>query len=139
MRIRVLGLIPYVVHYLRTESLIAYVVFSNGLLYHVAAPENVLIKWYDILCNTCMVIYVNMYVMNIYVFLWSCVAGGCFIWNSRYIKHKPLKAFFTSWVFGYPCTELYSCRTFNLKSLSNPSRRIFPFSTRSLMVIPNSS
>ena len=94
MRIRVLGLIPYVVHYLRTESLIAYAVFSNGLLYHVTAPENVLIKWYDILCNTCMVIYVNMHVMNLYVFLWSCVAGGCFIWNSRYIKHEPLKAFF---------------------------------------------
>lgn len=94
MRIRVLGLIPYVVHYLRTESLIAYVVFSNGLLYHVTAHENVLIKWYDILCNTCMVIYVNMYVMNIYVFFWSCTAGACFIWNSIYIKHEPLKAFF---------------------------------------------
>lgn len=94
MQIRVIGLIPYVIHYLRTESLIAYAVFSNGLLYHAIAPENVLIKWYDIFCNTCIVIYVNIYVMNLCVFLWSCTAGACFIWNSIYIKHEHLKAIF---------------------------------------------
>lgn len=94
MQVRLIGLIPYVVHYLRTESLIAYTVFTNGFLYHSLLPNNEWVKWYNIICNICMVIYVNIHVMNLYVFLWSFTAGACFIWNSVYIKHEPLKAFF---------------------------------------------
>jgi hypothetical protein len=92
MNIRVVGLVPYIVHYLRTESLIAYIVFNNGILFHVLAPTNIFIKWYDIICNSALIMYVNFNVVDYYVFLWSCIACTCFTWNSMYIKHEQLKA-----------------------------------------------
>jgi hypothetical protein len=93
MNIRAFGLIPYIVHYLRTESFIAYIVFHNGLLFHVVAPTNTIVKWYDITCNSVFVVYVNAYVLNFYVFMWTCIACTCFMWNSIYTKHEQLKAF----------------------------------------------
>lgn len=92
MNIRAIGLVPYIVHYLRTESLIAYIVLYNGLLFHVLAPTNNFIKWYDILCNFILIMYVNFNVADYYVFMWSFIACACFIWNSVYIKHEQLKS-----------------------------------------------
>lgn len=94
MQIRVLGLLPYIVHYLRTESLIAYIVVNNGILYHILLPTSEVVKWYDIICNVYMMVFVNIQVQNIYVFTWTCFAAGCFIYNSLYIKRKFLKGVF---------------------------------------------
>jgi len=92
MYIRTFGLIPYVYHYLYKGSLIAYAVFNNGILFHVLLPNSVIVKWYDIICNCMFIMYVNVGVLNFYVFLWTCIACACFIWNSMYIKHEPSKA-----------------------------------------------
>ena len=70
----------------------AYIVLYNGILFHVLAPTNFFIKWYDILCNFILIMYVNFNVADYYVFMWSCIACTCFIWNSVYIKHEQLKS-----------------------------------------------
>lgn len=66
-------------------------VLHNGLLFHVVAPTNTFVKWYDITCNSVFVVYVNAYVLNFYVFMWSCFACTCFVYNSKYIKHEQIK------------------------------------------------
>ena len=88
-----MGLIPYMLHYLQTNSWISYTVFNNGLLFHILFPKNAVVKWYDIICNTGLIIYVNIYASDPFVFLWSCAACTCFIWNQVYIKHELFKVF----------------------------------------------
>lgn len=85
-----LGLIPYAYHYFHTESFIAYMVLHNGLLFHIVAPNNIIVKWYDITCNSVFIVYVNAYVLNFYVFMWSCFACTCYVCNSKYIKHEQI-------------------------------------------------
>lgn len=90
--IRTFGLIPYMFHYLRKESIISYIVVNNGIYYHLIFNNNPLMKWFDILCNFTMILYINNSVMDVFVFMWSCIACACFIWNSLYIKHELSKA-----------------------------------------------
>lgn len=88
-----MGLIPYMLHYIQTNSWISYTVINNGLLFHILFPKNAIVKWYDITCNTALIVYVNIYASDPFVFLWSCIACTCFIWNQVYIKHELFKAF----------------------------------------------
>jgi hypothetical protein len=49
-------------------------------------------KWFDILCNSMLVLYVNICVVNIFVFTLTNVACLVFFWNSRNVTHEPTKA-----------------------------------------------
>jgi hypothetical protein len=90
--IRTFGLIPYLFHFLHAGSIVSFIVFNNGILFHALLPNNSIMKWFDILCNSILVLYVNICVVNIFVFTWTIAACLCFLWNSRNVTHEPTKA-----------------------------------------------
>ena len=90
--IRTFGLVPYLFHFLHTGSIVSFVVFNNGILFRALLPNNSVMKWFDILCNSMLVLYVNICVVNIFVFTLTNVACLVFFWNSRNVTHEPTKA-----------------------------------------------
>ena len=76
-----LGLTPYLFHYLDTGSRSALIVYTNGIMFHLFFPHNFYVKWYDISCNAILVIYGNLYAMNIYVTMWTLYGTVYFIYN----------------------------------------------------------
>ena len=84
------GLLPYLTHFLYTRSFVSCVVFCNGILFHVISPNTKFVKWYDIVSNGVMIIYVNVRVLDVYVSLWSAVAVACYFYNMCYTKQIVL-------------------------------------------------
>ena len=76
-----LGLTPYLFHYLDTGSQSALFVYINGITFHLFFPHNFYVKWYDISCNAILVIYGNLYAMNVFVTLWSLYGTIYFMYN----------------------------------------------------------
>ncbi len=76
-----LGLTPYLFHYLDTGSLSALIVYINGMTFHLIFPHNFYMKWYDISCNAILIIYGNLYAMNVFVTLWSLYGTIHFMYN----------------------------------------------------------
>src|SRR6056300_1631176 len=98
--IRTFGLIPYLFHFLHTGSIVSFIVFNNGILFHALLPNNSIMKWFDILCNSILVLYVNIRVMNIFVFTWTIVACLCFLGTLEMSHMNRLKPFYMSREFN---------------------------------------
>ncbi len=83
--IEALGVIPYGYLYIIQESYIALVVLFNGLLYHLLFPHNVIIRFYDIMVNCIMILYVNAKMMNTcFVMFMTFVSFFIYLFNIRY-------------------------------------------------------
>jgi len=76
-----LGLTPFLLRYLDTRSLSCLLIYSNGIIFHVFFPHNFYMRWFDVCCNAVLTTYINLYVMNIYVTMWSLYGTICFIYN----------------------------------------------------------
>jgi hypothetical protein len=76
-----LGLTPFLVHFVIIGSVVAFVVFFNGIVYHGFFSDNRLVKIFDILCNTALTIWVNVAAMNPTVTSLTAFAVACFALN----------------------------------------------------------
>jgi hypothetical protein len=91
------GLIPFLVRFLYTRSVVSCIVFCNGVLYHLIAPNSKLVKWYDIVSNGVLIVYVNIHVLDMYVFLWSVATIMCYFCNKCYTRDRVIHVVGVQW------------------------------------------
>lgn len=92
------GLFPYLAHFLYTKSFVSCVVFCNGILFHVISPNTKFVKWYDIVSNGALITYVNISVLDVYVFLWSAAAIACFFYNTCHTNQNVIHVAGVQWL-----------------------------------------
>lgn len=76
------GLFPFLVYAVRRTSIIAFIVFCNGIWFHIFRREDRIVKLYDIICNILLAWFVNIYANTIMVTRLTMVAGFLFVANS---------------------------------------------------------
>ena len=77
MNLCVLGVIPF----LFVPHIFAIIVFFNGVLFHGFFKTNVFVKWYDIVCNACMIVACNILYGSLCVHICSALATFVFVIN----------------------------------------------------------
>jgi hypothetical protein len=86
------GLLPFLVFFFWSGSVLALIVFFNGVVYHLLLPSYFWMKLFDICCNTVMVILVNIFAWNLFVTLLTCFAILSFLINSNGGFHAIAKS-----------------------------------------------
>lgn len=81
----VVGLLPFYAWYFVTGSAVALAVVLNGILFHLFFPQSKIIKVYDVACNVCLGIFVNLVAMNLTVLFLTIFGGGAFFVNTIYV------------------------------------------------------
>lgn len=77
-----LGLIPFSVLAVHNNSLIGALVTFNGVLFHMFYRRNRVVKYYDILCNMLLILYVNLVALDKVVLFWTCMGVIGFLLNT---------------------------------------------------------
>ncbi len=102
--IEALGVLPYIYIYIKQKSYMAIIVFLNGLLYHALFPHNIVIKFYDIIMNSIMIMYVNIKTRNTgFVLSMTLVSIIVYLFNINYdhkIMHPILHVIGVQWCLG---------------------------------------
>jgi len=104
-KMRLFGLLPYVALAFARRSIIAIVVFFNGVLFHAGFPMNNTVKRYDVCCNIALGVYVfsDQFSKSTLVpaLIMSAVLG--FIMNIGRGKHDNLETFVHIVVVQWMC------------------------------------
>lgn len=77
-----LGLLPFLAWFILAGSVVALIVFLNGIVFHIFLPRSFLMKSFDICCNTVLVVLINILAWNLIVTLLTCLGATCFLLNS---------------------------------------------------------
>ena len=73
--------------------------YINGIIYHGYNPNSQLIRFYDIIVNSLLGIYINIITPNQpYIFITSFFTTMVFLFNSRYIRSRILHVVCIQWV-----------------------------------------
>jgi hypothetical protein len=86
------GLLPFLVFFLWSGSVLALIVVFNGVVFHILLPSSFWMKIFDICCNTVLVILVNIFAWNLFVTLLTCFAVLIFLINSNVGFHPIVKS-----------------------------------------------
>ncbi len=102
--ISVVGLFPFLIYFLINirwsfHGLIPLIVYINGIIYHGYNPNSQLIRFYDIIVNSLLGIYINIITPNQpYIFITSFFTTMVFLFNSSYIRSRILHVVCIQWV-----------------------------------------
>ena len=89
--IELLGLSPFLIYFLINikwsfYGLIPLIVYINGIIYHGVCPYSIIVRYYDIIINGLLCIYINITTKNQpYIFIVSFFTTLVFLLNSGYI------------------------------------------------------
>ena len=81
----ILGLLPFVYMATHHKSKIAQIVAFNGLIFHAFFRTSPTMKYYDIICNIILTMYVNTKARNPWILFFTIIATIGFMNNT----HKP--------------------------------------------------
>ena len=84
----ILGLLPFVHLATHHKSRIAQIVAFNGLLFHTFFRTSPMIKYYDIICNIILTVYVNAKAKDPWILFFTIIATIGFMNNTRAPKQK---------------------------------------------------
>jgi hypothetical protein len=76
------GLLPFIAWFISSGSVVAFIVFFNGILFHIFFPNSFFMKTFDICCNAVLVILINIFAWNLIVVYLTCFSVVCFVINS---------------------------------------------------------
>ena len=79
----ILGLLPFVHLATHHKSKIAQIVACNGLLFHTFFRTSPMIKYYDIVCNVILAIYVNSNARDPWIFFFTIIGAIGFMNNTH--------------------------------------------------------
>ena len=85
------GLLPFFAWFVLTGSGVAIIVFLNGFIFHVFIPDSIAMKLFDTVCNTFLILWINILARDAFVTLLSCLAVVCFLLNSACGRQSVLK------------------------------------------------
>ena len=85
----ILGLSPFVWLATYHKSMIAHLVAFNGLLFHTFFRTNQTFKYYDIMCNVLLTLYVNASARDPWILFFTIIAIVGFANNIHSPEHKP--------------------------------------------------
>ncbi|MBE35258.1 MAG: hypothetical protein CMI16_06850 [Opitutaceae bacterium] len=85
------GLTPFAAWYAVTGSFVSFIVTINGVLFHLFFPRSSLVRRYDVACNACFALWVNLSVMNSLVALFTLVGGASHVLNATLVANDKTK------------------------------------------------
>jgi hypothetical protein len=84
----ILGLLPFVLLGTHHKSRISQIVAFNGLLFHTFFRTSPLIKYYDIICNVILTMYVNTKARDPWILFVTIIATIGFMNNTHTPEQK---------------------------------------------------
>ena len=102
--IEVLGLFPFLIYFLINMNwsfygIVPLIVYINGIIYHGYYPNSPVIRYYDIIVNICLIIYINIVTKTQpYIFIVSFFTILVFLLNSGFIRSNILHVICIQWV-----------------------------------------
>jgi len=85
------GLTPFAAWYAVTGSFVSLVVIVNGVLFHLFFPRSSLVRRYDVACNACFALWINLSVMNSIVALFTLVGAASHVLNAALLTNGKMK------------------------------------------------